>query len=125
MFLYLILTAAFVAFHAIILCLLIVLSIIVIIYFLRGKSMTAATFSADGSILAVAAETVITLWDPDRNYLVAVVGETYMVNSVSFCLTYLLCMHDEINCSKELDMSTSTEILIEVEILLSEHLFWS
>ncbi|XP_010681099.2 uncharacterized protein LOC104896097 [Beta vulgaris subsp. vulgaris] len=44
----------------------------------KGKSMTAATFSADGSILAVAAETVITLWDPDRNYLVAVVGETYM-----------------------------------------------
>lgn len=41
--------------------------------------MTAATFSADGSILAVAAETVITLWDPDRNYLVDVVGETYMV----------------------------------------------
>ncbi|KNA25055.1 hypothetical protein SOVF_009790 [Spinacia oleracea] len=44
----------------------------------KGKSMTAATFSADGSILAVAAETVITLWDPDRNYLVDVVGETYM-----------------------------------------------
>lgn len=44
----------------------------------KGKSMTASTFSADGSILAVAAETVITLWDPDRNYLVAVVGETYM-----------------------------------------------
>ncbi|XP_021714730.1 WD repeat-containing protein 75-like [Chenopodium quinoa] len=43
----------------------------------KGKSMTAATFSADGSILAIAAETVITLWDPDRNYLVSIVGETY------------------------------------------------
>ncbi|KAF4352966.1 hypothetical protein F8388_008387 [Cannabis sativa] len=29
----------------------------------RKKAMTAAAFSADGSILAVAAETVITLWD--------------------------------------------------------------
>uniref|UniRef100_A0A803MP60 WD repeat-containing protein 75 second beta-propeller domain-containing protein n=1 Tax=Chenopodium quinoa TaxID=63459 RepID=A0A803MP60_CHEQI len=43
----------------------------------KGKSMTAATFSADGSVLAIAAETVITLWDPNRNYLVSVVGETY------------------------------------------------
>lgn len=46
--------------------------------------MTASTFSADGSILAVAAETMITLWDPDRNYLVAVVGETKMVINISF-----------------------------------------
>lgn len=37
--------------------------------------MTAAAFSADGSVLAVAAETVITLWDPENNVLVAVLGE--------------------------------------------------
>ncbi|KAH9805892.1 transducin/WD40 repeat-like superfamily protein [Citrus sinensis] len=42
----------------------------------KKKAMTAAAFSADGSVLAVAAETVITLWDPDRNVLVAVIGET-------------------------------------------------
>lgn len=42
----------------------------------KKKPMTAATFSTDGSVLAVAAENVITLWDPDRNLLVAVIGET-------------------------------------------------
>jgi NET1-associated nuclear protein 1 (U3 small nucleolar RNA-associated protein 17) len=41
--------------------------------------MTAATFSSDGSVLAVAAETVITLWDPKKNVLVAVIGETFSV----------------------------------------------
>lgn len=41
--------------------------------------MTAATFSYDGSVLAVAAETVITLWDPEKNVLVAVIGETLTV----------------------------------------------
>ncbi|KAF6134212.1 hypothetical protein GIB67_010011 [Kingdonia uniflora] len=42
----------------------------------KRKSMTAAAFSADGSVLAVAAETVITLWDPEQNVFVAVIGET-------------------------------------------------
>ncbi|XP_076898013.1 uncharacterized protein LOC143551471 [Bidens hawaiensis] len=42
----------------------------------RNKPMTAAAFSNDGSILAVAAETVITLWDPEKNFLVAVIGST-------------------------------------------------
>ncbi|XP_062078686.1 uncharacterized protein LOC133783156 isoform X2 [Humulus lupulus] len=41
----------------------------------KKKPMTAAAFSADGSVLAVAAETVITLWDPENNVLVAVLGE--------------------------------------------------
>ena len=41
--------------------------------------MTAAAFSPDGSVLAVAAETVITLWDPTNNLLVAVIGEVPMV----------------------------------------------
>ncbi|KAL6999017.1 hypothetical protein U1Q18_000183 [Sarracenia purpurea var. burkii] len=40
------------------------------------KPMTAATFSADGSVLAVAAEAYITLWDPEKNVLVAVIGES-------------------------------------------------
>ncbi|KAK7265247.1 hypothetical protein RJT34_32864 [Clitoria ternatea] len=42
----------------------------------KNKAMRAAAFSADGSVLAVAADTVITLWDPDKNVLIAVVGET-------------------------------------------------
>ncbi|KAI5414997.1 uncharacterized protein LOC127135035 [Lathyrus oleraceus] len=42
----------------------------------KNKAMSAAAFSADGSVLAVAADTVITLWDPDKNELIAVVGET-------------------------------------------------
>lgn len=42
--------------------------------------MTTAAFSADGSVLALAAETVITLWDPDNNMLVAVLGEMQMVS---------------------------------------------
>ncbi|GKV00444.1 hypothetical protein SLEP1_g13130 [Rubroshorea leprosula] len=44
----------------------------------KKKPMTAAAFSADGSVLAVAAETVITLWNPDKNVLLAVIGETLM-----------------------------------------------
>ncbi|KAK2646120.1 hypothetical protein Ddye_021315 [Dipteronia dyeriana] len=42
----------------------------------KKKAITAAAFSADGSTLAIAAETVITLWDPDKNVLVAVIGES-------------------------------------------------
>lgn len=42
----------------------------------KKKPMTAAAFSADGSVLAVAAETVVTLWDPDTNILVAIFGDT-------------------------------------------------
>nr|XP_043629244.1 WD repeat-containing protein 75 [Erigeron canadensis] len=42
----------------------------------RKKPMTAAAFSTDGSVLAVAAENVITVWDPDKNVLVAVIGSS-------------------------------------------------
>lgn len=42
--------------------------------------MTAAAFSSDGSVLAVAAETVVTLWDPDTNALVAVIGDSFTVS---------------------------------------------
>ncbi|KAG6487382.1 WD repeat-containing protein 75-like isoform X1 [Zingiber officinale] len=42
----------------------------------KGKPLTAAVFSADGSVLAIAAETMITLWDPDSNILVAMIGDT-------------------------------------------------
>ncbi|XP_074272497.1 uncharacterized protein LOC141596286 [Silene latifolia] len=51
----------------------------------KGHPMTAAAFSGDGSVLAVAAESVITLWDPDRNSLVGVIGETHTpILSLSF-----------------------------------------
>lgn len=55
--------------------------------------MRAAAFSADGSVLAVAADTVITLWDPNNNVLIAVIGETQMViflNSVISIIILLL-----------------------------------
>ncbi|KAH6778682.1 Transducin/WD40 repeat-like superfamily protein [Perilla frutescens var. frutescens] len=42
----------------------------------KKKPMTAAAFSSDGSVLAVAADKVITLWDPDRNTLLAVIGDS-------------------------------------------------
>lgn len=48
----------------------------------RKVPMTAAAFSADGSVLAVAAQTVITLWDPDKNALVAVIGDTLSVRHI-------------------------------------------
>ncbi|KAL2338651.1 hypothetical protein Fmac_013097 [Flemingia macrophylla] len=51
----------------------------------KNKAMRAAAFSADGSVLAVAADTVITLWDPNNNVLVAVIGETPMpITSLAF-----------------------------------------
>lgn len=51
----------------------------------KKRQMTAAAFSGDGSVLAVAAETVITLWNPDKNVLLAVVGETHTpIVSLSF-----------------------------------------
>ncbi|KAK9278903.1 hypothetical protein L1049_028484 [Liquidambar formosana] len=51
----------------------------------KKKPMTAATFSADGSILVVAAENVITVWDPEKNVLVAVTGENFEpITSLSF-----------------------------------------
>ncbi|XP_050373389.1 uncharacterized protein LOC126791037 isoform X2 [Argentina anserina] len=57
----------------------------------KKRPMTAAAFSADGSVLAVAAETVITLWDPDKNMLVAVLGEMHMpVVTLSFAGDHLL-----------------------------------
>ncbi|KAK2971977.1 hypothetical protein RJ640_004997 [Escallonia rubra] len=42
----------------------------------KKKPMTAVAFSFDGSVLAVAAAMVITLWDPEKNVLVAVIGES-------------------------------------------------
>ncbi|XP_058102823.1 uncharacterized protein LOC131246570 isoform X2 [Magnolia sinica] len=51
----------------------------------KKRPMTAAAFSGDGSVLAVAAEDVVTLWDPDKNVLVAVIGETLMpIRALSF-----------------------------------------
>ncbi|KAG6407349.1 hypothetical protein SASPL_130338 [Salvia splendens] len=42
----------------------------------KKKPMSTAAFSSDGSVLAVAADKVITLWDPDRNTLLAVIGDS-------------------------------------------------
>ncbi|CAI9755136.1 unnamed protein product [Fraxinus pennsylvanica] len=51
----------------------------------KKRPMTAAAFSADGSVLAVAAENVVTLWDPDQNILVAVIGDTLEpISTLSF-----------------------------------------
>ncbi|KAL0655060.1 hypothetical protein Bca4012_075644 [Brassica carinata] len=42
----------------------------------KKKPMTAAAFSGDGTVLAVAAENVITLWNPVKNMLLSVLGAT-------------------------------------------------
>ena len=42
--------------------------------------MTAAAFSIDGTILAVAADLSITLWDLDTNILITVIGIPSTVN---------------------------------------------
>lgn len=44
--------------------------------------MTAAAFSGDGTVLAVAAENVITLWNPDKNILLSVLGATLTVKEL-------------------------------------------
>ncbi|KAG6495911.1 hypothetical protein ZIOFF_043742 [Zingiber officinale] len=71
----------------------------------KGKSLTAAAFSADGSVLAIAAETIITLWDPDSNILVAMIGDTLspitkpsFVGESEYLVSYthaVSCSHDE------------------------------
>ncbi|TKW29524.1 hypothetical protein SEVIR_3G401100v4 [Setaria viridis] len=59
----------------------------------KKKPMTSAAFSADGSVLAVAAESVITLWDPDNNALVGVIAETLSpVTNLSFVGTSVFLM---------------------------------
>ncbi|XP_047328374.1 WD repeat-containing protein 75-like isoform X2 [Impatiens glandulifera] len=51
----------------------------------KNKPMTAAAFCLDGSVLAVAAETVITLWDPLKNVLISVIGDSLEpISSLSF-----------------------------------------
>ncbi|CAN4103824.1 unnamed protein product [Withania somnifera] len=51
----------------------------------KKKPMTSAAFSGDGSVLAVAAERVITLWDAEKNILVATVGESLdPISSLAF-----------------------------------------
>lgn len=54
--------------------------------------MTAAAFSADGSVLAVAAERVITLWDPDNNTLVGVIAEALSVFIIPQLVLLPLCL---------------------------------
>ncbi|KAM0845807.1 hypothetical protein ACQ4PT_056112 [Festuca glaucescens] len=61
----------------------------------KKKPMTAAAFSGDGSVLAVAAESVITLWDPDNNALVGVIAEALSpITKLSFIgtSTYLMSL---------------------------------
>ncbi|CAD6267019.1 unnamed protein product [Miscanthus lutarioriparius] len=59
----------------------------------KKKPMTSVAFSADGSVLAVAAENVITLWDPDNNALVGVIAETLSpVTNLSFVGTSVFLM---------------------------------
>ena len=47
----------------------------------RKKAMTAAAFSGDAFVLAVAAETVIILWDPEKNILMVVIGSSLRVGT--------------------------------------------
>ncbi|GJM95185.1 hypothetical protein PR202_ga11893 [Eleusine coracana subsp. coracana] len=59
----------------------------------KKKPMTAAAFSGDGSVLAVAAESVITLWDPDNNALVGIIAEALSpITNLSFVGTSAFLM---------------------------------
>jgi len=51
--------------------------------------MTAAAFSGDGTVMAVAAENVITLWNPDKNILLSVLGSTLTVKPMKLSLKKL------------------------------------
>jgi len=90
----------------------------------RNKAMRAAAFSADGSVLAVAADTVITLWDPDKNELVAVVGETPSVSFWTLIMSLYLCvcafLHTGIfqTCS----ISTNKTCMLLTQMLVKVHL---
>lgn len=55
--------------------------------FYRKQSMTSATFSTDGSVLAVVAKSTITLWGPHNNTL-GVIVETLSASDHS--MTYFL-----------------------------------
>ncbi|OVA15479.1 WD40 repeat [Macleaya cordata] len=88
----------------------------------KEKPMTAAAFSADGSVLAVAAENVVTLWDPDKNVLVAVIGEMLTrIVSLSFVgkSEYLVSVsrgskpHLSVWSTSSLSMSWSYNLFIE------------
>ncbi|GKD30605.1 WD repeat-containing protein 75 [Tanacetum coccineum] len=65
----------------------------------RKKPMTTAAFSADGSVLAVAAETFITLWDPEKNVLLAVIGSAHEVGP----LVMLCCFESKGNITAYID----------------------
>jgi hypothetical protein len=54
--------------------------------------MTDAAFSGDGSVLAVSAESVITLWDPDNNALVGVIAEALSVFYHPSCCTFAIIL---------------------------------
>ncbi|XP_065826871.1 WD repeat-containing protein 75-like [Oscarella lobularis] len=62
---------------------------------------TSATFSRDGSLLAVSYQRSATFWDPDRNTLVAALPSPYQENlaTVEFCVSrdveYLVGLSDE------------------------------
>ncbi|CAO2842038.1 unnamed protein product [Amaranthus hypochondriacus] len=100
----------------------------------KGKSMTAATFSADGSVLAVAAETVITLWDPDENCLVAVVGETYTpIDNLSFVgksdfivsTSHGSKPHISLWCLSKLSKTWSYDFRVEAVASMEDDLFFA
>jgi len=52
------------------------------VIFFRRTPITAAVFSGDGSCLALAAKTVITIWHPLKNELLYVVGKANAVRLV-------------------------------------------
>jgi hypothetical protein len=54
--------------------------------------MTAAAFSGIGSVLAVAGESVITLWDPDNTALVGVMAEVVPVFCYPSCCNFTIIL---------------------------------
>lgn len=88
--------------------------------------MTAAAFSGDGTVLAVAAENVITLWNPDKNILLSVLGATLTVKKLlSFLLQSWNLFHKDqsLNLSIYYSLSRSSVLLESLSSLLLHPIF--
>lgn len=51
----------------------------------KDRACSAAAFSDDGSVLAVAFENILTLWDPVENHLCFSLDQGTQVTALEFC----------------------------------------
>lgn len=64
----------------------------------RGRRMLAASFSPDGSLLAVAASELVTLWNPATNSLVRVLSNTFTSSTHPLSPIHHLAFVKQSNC---------------------------